>query len=154
MITSADQAIDDMFKMLRDAWLLDVDTAPIDIVYGNVAHDYHGQFTVAGDPIPWLNAQVLHETSRRASLRGQAGPGTPAGSRNVEEGSIVAALHAPEGEGNAGPAKLISVAMRAFQGKRSPNGVVFIDPQITDLGRQGTWYLITMTTTFRYDLIE
>ena len=68
MITSADEAIDEMFTMLRDAWLLDVATAPIDIVYGNVAHDYHGQFPAAGDPIPWLNAQVLQAlgTSKRA----------------------------------------------------------------------------------------
>ncbi len=154
MITSADQAIDEIFTMLKDAWELDASTTAIPIVWGNVAHDYNGQFDAAGDPIPWLNAQCLHETSTRASLRGQAGPGTPAGSRNVEEGSVITGLHAAEGEGNAAPSALISVAKRAFQGKRSPNGVVFINPQLTDLGRQGTWYLITMTATFRYDLIE
>lgn len=154
MITTQDQAIDEIFTMLQDAWLLDVNTAPIPIVWGNVAHDYNGQFDAAGDPIPWLNAQCLHETSTKASLRGQVAPGAQGGSRYVEEGSVIAGLHAAEGEGNAAPTALISVAKRAFQGKRSPNGVTFVNPQLTDLGRIGTWYLITMTATFRYDLIE
>lgn len=154
MITSPDQAVDEIFTMLRDAWLANVNTAPIDIVWGNVAHDYKGQFDGNGDPIPWLNAQCLHETSLKRSLRGQGAPGVPAGSRYEQEGSVVAGLHYPEGEGNLAPLGLISVAQRAFQGKRSPNGVTFSEVQLTDIGPVGTWYLVTMTATFRYDLIE
>lgn len=148
MIESTSQAVDEMFTMLKDAWETNSETALIPIMWGNVAHDYQGQPDIFGNQLPFLHVQALHTPSRQVSLGGSMG------SRFEHTGSLVASLRYPEGKGTVLAHDLISVAGDAFMGKRSPGGVWFRNPGYSDIGTDRTWYVITMTTTFVYDLIR
>lgn len=147
MIANSTEAVDDILGMLRTAWLANVATAPIPILWGNVAADPPGDSDVNGDPTPYLAVECLHETEQMVSLRGRTG------SRFEVEGTLMAAIHTGEGDGALAGLPLISVLQDAFRGKRSPLGVTFHEVQKTDVGQQGVWYIQMMTATFRYDLI-
>ncbi len=147
MVSTDKEAVDDMLKMLRDAWLADVNTAPIPIRWDNVAATPPGASDVNGDPERFLDVEILHETETKTSLRGLEG------SRFEVEGTLMAAIHTGEGDAATAGLPLISVLMSTFRGKRSPLGVTYHNVQKTTVGQQGVWYVIMMTATFRYDLI-
>lgn len=149
MIEDPEQAVNEVCRMIQDAWELDGRTQPIPIVWDNVAHDYQGAPDFHGNQLPWLLVTVTNESARKVSLKGTGG-----GSRFEHQGSIIAALHTPRGKGTVGPLPLISVVGDTFQGKRSPNGVTFHQVQYTNGGNSGAFYVTAMTAEFRYDQIR
>ena len=148
IIDSHEQATDEINTMLLDAWTESPETQLIPIVWGDVVTTKKGTVDYFNGTEPYLRADLLYETARKASLRGKGG------SRKEHRGTLVALLHVQGGKGYAHALPLISVAEDAFDGKASPSGVWFRNPQITNIGRQGTWYVMSMTATFIYDLIR
>lgn len=148
MIETHEQATDEINTMLLDAWTESPETQLIPIVWGDVVAPKQGSVDYFDGTDPYLRAELLYSTSSTASLRG------PNGSRREHTGQLVALLHIQGGRGYAHALPLISVAQDAFTGKASPGGVWFRNPQITNIGRQGTWYIMSMTVTFIYDLIR
>jgi hypothetical protein len=68
---------------------------------------------------------------------------------------LLASYRFPEGGGgNSEALDVIRVIEDAFAGKRSPNGVWFRNPTTSDVGTDRTWYVMTFTTNFLYDLIR
>ena len=148
IIESHEQATDEINTMLLDAWTESPETQLIPIVWGDVVSVKQGTVDYFKGTEPYLRAELFHESSRKASLRG------PSGSRREHSGTLAAFLHIQGGKGYANALPLISVAQDAFDGKASPSGVWFRNPEITNIGRQGTWYVMSMTATFIYDLIR
>jgi hypothetical protein len=147
MVTTDKEAVDDFNKMLKDAWEADPSTTAIPILWGNVAVDPPGDTDVNGDPLPYLATEYLHEFEKKVSLKGLTG------SRYEVEGTLMAAIHTGEGDGPSAGLPLIAVLMSTFRGKRSPLGVTFHNVEKVTVGKQGVYYVIMMTATFRYDLI-
>ena len=149
MIDNSSQALDEMFTMLKDAWEQSYLTLEIPIVWGNVAHNIQGAPDLFGNQTPFLHVQALHSSGRTASLRGSRGQ------KHEKSGTLIAAYRFPEGGGgNADALDVIGIIEEAFMGKRSPNGVWFRNTQTSDVGTDRTWYVMTMTTNFLYDLIR
>lgn len=148
MISDPEQAEDEIYTMLREAWEAGYETLNIPIVWGNVAHDIQGAPDAHGSPEYFLEAKVLHETGRTTSLRG------PNGSRQEQQGTVFCKLYGPEGESTGTLMRLINIAGNAYMGTKSPNGVWFRNPQYTTIGSDRTWFVVAMTTTFIYDLIR
>lgn len=148
MIQSEEQAVEEMSTMLLEAWDASPLTTLIPIVWGDVVQNRQGVPDPLKNPSSFIHVQVLHEDARKVSLRG------PAGSRFQQVGTIAAFLYVAGRKGGIHARPLISVAASAFQGKASPNGVWFRNTRTPDMGPQGTWYVVAMTTTFLYDLIR
>ncbi len=149
MIESSSQAVDEMLTMLFDAWGASSLTLDKTIVWGNVAHDIQGAPDPWSNQTPFLHVQVLHAAGQQVSLRGSRG------AKFEKTGSIIAAYRFPEGGGgNVEALDVIDVLERAFAGKSSPNGVWFRRPTTSDVGTDRTWYVITFSINFQYDLIR
>lgn len=148
MITTHEQAFNEINTILKDAWEADILTTGIEIVWGNVAPDRQGTTDVDGNPIPYLRVETIHETSRTASLKG------PVGTKREYQGTLLALLHIQADKGAIHALPLISVVDDAFNGTKSPGGVWFRQPKINPIGPQGTWYVMAATVIFIYDLIR
>lgn len=148
MITSHEQAFNEINTLLLDAWAADPGTVDIPIVWGNVAPDRQGTPDGSGNPKPYLRVETIHETSRTVSLKGASG------AKREYQGSLVALLHIQADRGVIHALPLISVVEAAFTGISSPGGVWFRNPKISPIGPQGTWYVMAATVTFLYDLIR
>jgi len=94
---------------------------------------------------PWCRIQATHASGFQATLRGE-------GELFTNEGVVTVQVFAAY-EDNTGPGvaqKLAGVAKRAFMGKRSPN-VWFSNPRYIEIGREGIWYQINVTSDFQWD---
>lgn len=147
MITSHEQAVEEMSTMLRDAWLADANTLGIPIVWADVVSDPQGAPDANNNASPYLLIHTLHEDGSQQSLRSQGNS-----ARHEYTGTLMASLHLQRGKGSIHSLPLISVAKRAFASTASPNGVWFRNTKITDIGPDGVWYIMAMTTDFLYDL--
>ena len=148
MIDTHTQASDEINTMLFDEWSKNPCTEEVPIVWGDVVADRQGGLNYANGATPYLRAELLYETSRKTSLKGRGG------AKREHRGLLVALLHTQAGLGYSNALPLISVAQDIFDGTSSPGGVWFRNPHITNIGRQGTWYVTSMTVTFIYDLIR
>lgn len=148
IVETHEEAIDEINTMLLDAWTDSPETQLIPIVWGDVVAPKKGIVDYFNGTEPYLRTELLHETSRTVSLKG------PSGTKREHRGTLATLLHIQGGKGYAHAMPLISVAQDAFTGTRSPGGVWFRNPQLTNIGRQGTWYIMSMTVTFIYDLIK
>lgn len=146
MTESHEQAFDEIGTMLLDAWSANERTECIPIVWGNVVSGKQGAVDHYNNPDPYMRVEIVHQTSRTGSLKG------PVGTKREYEGLVAAFLHIQAGKGYIQALPLISVAESAFKGTKSPSGVWFRQPRITNIGLQGTWYVVSMTATFLYDL--
>lgn len=148
MIESHDQAFDEINTVLLDAWTANSTTDDIKLVWANVVSGRHGQVDHFSNPDPYLLVETLYETMRTTSLKSSRG------AKREHQGSLLALLHIQAGRGYSCALPLISVAQDAFTGTSTPGGVWFRNPRITNIGQQGTWYVMSMTVTFVYDLIR
>ena len=148
MIDTHTQASNEMHTMLFDEWTKNPCTEDIPMVWGDVVASKQGGVDYNSGAVPYLRVELLYETSRKTSLKSRRG------AKREHRGTLVAHLHTQSGLGYSNALPFISVAQDTFDGIASPGGVWFRNPQITNIGRQGTWYVTSMTVTFMYDLIR
>ena len=148
MIETHEQAFDEINTILLDAWKDNSTTSQIPIVWGNVVNERQGTVDYFEQTEPWLLVETIYETAITASLKGSSGI------KRTHRGMIVAIIYVQLGKGAVHALPLISVAADAFEGIKTPGGVWFRNPQISTIGKDGTWYTMSMDAKFEYDLIR
>ena len=148
MIQDAEQAVDEMYGMVKLAWDEDPRTSQIPVLWDTVAADVPGQLDHHGNPTHWLGVEHKHYLSTTTSLRG------PNGAVHENEGTVIMGLRIQTDRGMVWAEPYLGVLYDALQGKRSPNGVRYRNVQRVDIGRVGAWYIMSVTADFFYDLIR
>lgn len=124
-------------------WLLLRPTVPI--AYDNIAFDPAvDALDPMGNPAPWVRFSILPGDAFQASL------GTPKVWRST--GLVTVQVYVPVGQGDGLAADLADDASGIFRGVRL-DGLIFRAPALTNIGEDGAWYQINVTTPYLAELI-
>lgn len=98
---------------------------------------------------PWARVTVRHTEGEQHSL-GQKG-----GRIFERKGVITVQVFVPAGKRGLELAGLLgTVALNAFEGVKTPEGVVFHRVTYKDVGPDGAWYQVNVTAAFEYDHVK
>ncbi len=153
MATTLDLATDEILKQFTETW--NAGSAPL--LGGSpltpAAIEYVDFTNWTGRPLPpnnkndraWCRIMIAHVSGAQRTLRTE-------GELFENLGTVTVQIFTPSKD-NAAPSlaqKLATVAKRAFMGKRTPN-VWFSNPRYQEVGREGVWYQLNVTTDFQWD---
>jgi len=129
------QAVDDINKMMKDAW----DTTGYDLHWDNV----RDQRDTSDDP--WGVFVIRHATGEQDNLGG-------IGNRNfVRTGTAIASIFTPTGNGLSESYALAKVVADAYEGQTSENGVWFRNVRMQEIGRESQFYQTNVLIDFEYN---
>lgn len=154
MTATVSEARDAMYTQFRTVWLADGATAAVPIQFPDVAK---GVFPPKGqdtdkNPLPWIRAVILHNPG----AGGQANLANAGGQRRYERfGTITVSLFTPLGDGLKRADDYIRVAKSAFEGIRlTPTGVIFTNVRFTEVGPDGSYFMINVIADFDYSEVR
>lgn len=133
-----EEAIDDMQKMVLDAW-------------GPTGHEIFWESVEADretDDTAWAISNIRHVSGRQENLGG-------IGNRSfLRTGIIFLQIFTRVGNGLQESYQLAKVMADAFEGRSSPNGVWFRNVRINEVGKDGTFSQTTVTIEFQYNEVK
>ena len=129
------QARDDMLKMISDAWL----PTGKPILY----EDRGG--TPPKEGTAWARVTIRHNRGDQETLS------NPFGSRLFRrDGLVFVQIFTPVGNGLEQADALAKIALDAYEGKSSQNGVWFRNVRYREVGPDGNWYQVNVIAEFEY----
>lgn len=132
-MTSAANAMDDMLSMFTAAWM------PRELYYENIPEDR------LKTEDPFARIMVRHASGVQRTL-GEVGH-----RMFNRSGVVVVTIYAPQEKGLSESIELAKVAVDAYEGKSSPNGVWFRNVRMNEVGRSGNFRLTNVLADFTYD---
>lgn len=147
-ITTITQARDDILEMFTTAW--NTNTPAITGTVPEVR--YQGVEEASEPPTgdPWARVSVTHVTGTQSSM-GETG------NRNFEHAGIVTMqLFVPmeDDDGLGIMDQLIKVAVDAFEGECSTNGVWFRNVRVNEVGPDRPWFNVNVLADFEYRIVK
>ena len=138
MSATYQQAVDDMFGLVRTAWNSD-STIDWEAVPGEVP------FT----DVPWIRPTIRHTPGGQASLA----DGTRK-RRWRRNGILWIQLFVPSGSGLSKAYELAKILTDAIEGTSTEHCVWFRNTRINEIGRSGAFNQLNVLTDFTYDEIK
>lgn len=140
-IAAARDAIMSLFKTTWDTYSPAPSPMPT-FLWDNVKGDQ------PKDGDPFIHVRVQHLNGVQASL----GDGISAKFRS--SGKVVVAIRTPIGDGLTLSDAYVKVTQRAFEGRSTaPDGVLFRNVRVQEVGGEGDWYLVNVIADFEYDRV-
>lgn len=144
MIETMSQADDEMVELFRQTWQV---AAGLPAVYPN---------TNAGIPkaATWAHWGISYTGG------GQLTFGAPGRRKFYQEGAILITVFSPLGVGSRAGREKAAIALSAYEGKRTPGGVVFANCHIetegegTVDGNNGVWWATAVVAEFNYEYLR
>ncbi len=143
MTATLTQTEDDIYDRLKTVWDASGDSAGVALVYQNVGLA-DGVAPPDKGTVAWARASVQTGLSRQTAF----GHGTR---RYENSGLLSVQIFTPVGVGLTQAKKLSEVVLAAFRGHRTPNGVIFRDMDLVDVGADGRWYQLNVLVAFEVD---
>jgi Bacteriophage related domain of unknown function len=132
------QAIDDMQKIVLDAWF----PTGFQIFWEAIEDDRKP------DDNAWLISTIRHVGGRQETLGG-------IGNRSfLRTGIIFLQIFTRVGKGLQESYQLAKVLADAFEGQSSPKGVWFRNVRINEVGKDGTFSQTNVTVEFQYNEVK
>lgn len=146
MPATYDVARDDILGAFKTRW--DADTPAIWGSVPDVRYEGVGQLAEPGPDVAWARVTIRHSQGRQASLASDSGK------RRFEKlGIVTVSVFGPLviAKGLETGEKLANVALKAFEGKATTNGVWFRNARITEVGVTRAWFMWNVIAEFSYD---
>jgi len=135
------EAVDSILSLFKAAW----DTTGYEAKYDNVACKSAPPDTQE----PWARVVLRHTTSRQASLAGESG-----NRRFRRTGVLTIQVFEIAGNGLTGLENTAIIVRDTFEGVTSPEGVIFRDVTINEVGPDGDFFQTNVVVSFEYDEIK
>lgn len=142
-------ARDEILTLFRTAWRADATSLPVALYYDDVTGELPRDADTTANPDPWAHIQVRHVTGDQATLAGATGQ-----RRFRRTGLVFVRVYTPFGQGLSLNDALAMIAVRAFEGKKTPSDVWFRGVRSEENGIDGAWFLTTVTAEFLYDEVR
>ena len=142
-MTTIAQAKDDIAKQFNDAWQADPQSSGI-VVFFDKKEEDGDQKSADGS---WARLTIKHFDSQfsKQSLASSTGI------KNYQrDGFVTVGIFTPIGEGVDLDSALTSIAMGAFEGAKTPNGVWFRNVRFHEVGVSGAWFQTNVKADFNY----
>lgn len=145
-MTTIAQARDDISKLFYDAWVADSNSSGIKVFYDNLDEDSSSKDSKKS----WVRFSIRHfdAFSRETLARGN-------GQKNYfRDGVAIVGIFTPIENGMALDSTLVDIAMTAFEGKSTTNGVWFRNIRFTEVGVTQSWFQTNVKADFSYSEIK
>lgn len=133
------QARSEMFALLKAAW----DPTTFKMVWPDKPDAKPSGRT------PWARTTLRHNLGGQATLANHAGV-----SRFRREGILTVQIFTPSGEGLSRAYDLAKIIADALEGASTSRGVWFRNTRLNEVGPDGDWFQLNVTTDFIYDEIK
>ena len=136
------QANTDIHTTFRTAWLADPSSVNIPVLYSDVPSD-------PPDVGAWARVSVKSTDRSQVTLVGDTG------SRRFRGlGLVTVEIYTPRGDGKTLALTLAKVAVDAFEGVSTTNGVIFRRVRPVDVGPDANKYHYNVLAEFEYDEVR
>jgi hypothetical protein len=133
------QARDEILALVKTAW----DTTTFSMLWQDKPEEKPTGRT------PWARTTLRHTGGGQASLANIGGV-----HRFNRDGLITVQIFTPSGEGLSRAYDLCKVIADAFEGVTTVGGIWFTNTTLTEVGQEGDWFQINVTTQFTYDELK
>ncbi len=152
MTVTAEQAVDEMFALFREAW----HSGTTAIVGSVPAVRWPNVEERSRPPLNsyWCRVSMQEVLAPQSSLKSGVAPNE--GQRYTSTGLLFVQVFAPMSDAEAAEKgkALAELARSAFRGVETPGGVWFRNPRVTPLPPQDNAYRFNMVVDYEYDTIE
>ena len=146
-MTDIATAKDDIAKIFYDAWIADSISQDIKVYFDKKDDDV----SLKNGSSSWARFTIKHFDGgfSRQSL-------TDSGRKKSyqRDGVVIIGIFTPIGEGVTLDSSLASIAMGAFEGKTTPNGVWFRSARFNEVGVSNAWFQTNVKVNFNYSEIK
>lgn len=147
--TTKTQARDEVYTLFRTAWLADVTSQDVVLLYEGVGPQEPPSAPTNGSPPSWVRLQMRWADGDLISLGGESG------SRIFDRSGIITAqVFTPSGDGLVASDLLTEIALNALEGKTTSSGVRIRRARIVDVGEDGPWYQSNVVAAFEFDRLK
>lgn len=145
-MTTIAQARDDISKTFHDAWIADNNSSGIKVFYDNLDEDSSSKDSKKS----WVRFSIRHfDTFSTESLSGGNGQ-----KKYFRDGVVIVGIFNPVENGMTLNSTLVDIAMTAFEGKATANGVWFRNVRFTEIGTTQSWFQTNVKADFSYSEIK
>jgi hypothetical protein len=143
-----EQARDDIHARFKTDWDANPESTGILVLYRDRGGEVPDAQDVNGNPNAYARITVQHVAGIQPTV------GSATGQRRFRnDGFVTVQIFTAGGTGEVKSDRLIKVAQDAFRGKRTPQGVIFRDVSVNEIGESGDWFQANVTALFEYDEI-
>jgi hypothetical protein len=156
VVSDRAQARAEIYDLLNTAWLADVASQDVPLLWENKRPPASVELSEAGEPVnapSWARASIRHNTDASGGQEASAGGDSSGSGTRVydREGVVIVQIFTTPGKGLHLADDLGTIAERAFQGKETvPGAVWFRNVRTFDVGRSGDWHQTNVVAEFSY----
>lgn len=132
------QARDELLEAITAAWTAGAGGAPL------FYDDRPGE--APADATTWARVHIQHNLGTQSTIGGPIGT-----SLFRRDGLLTVQIFTPIGKGLSQADALAKVAIDAFEGKSTPNGVWFRKVRMREIGPDRSWFNVNVYAEFNYD---
>jgi hypothetical protein len=133
------QARDEINLLFRTAWLADVNSQNLPIMY-----DDHADSKPKGEG-SWVRITIRHTSSRQRTFN------RPGQRRFTRLGTVFIQVFSASGHGLSKLDLLTNIVTKSIEGKSTPGGIWFRNVVANEIGHTGPWFQANVSGVFEYD---
>jgi hypothetical protein len=147
MSATIEQARDDLYGVVQTFWDGEV-TAPVDILYEDVAGARPVERSSADLVLPYARVSIRHSFGHQSGLSGGGGS-----RKYTNVGMLIIELWYPQGKGFGEVDLFAQLLIDALRGVSTTNGVWTRNVRMIEIAQSGIWFQTNVLADFEYDQV-